>query len=88
MGEGRREKVSVSCGAIRWDVCPFFHGFNDFAYNSSGSDARYSRCQTYGGECYAEQDGEERCRRRGRCVVARGTFVSASRRGRDEGREP
>lgn len=54
---------------VRWDICQYFHGMNDFAHADSGIG--YSRPQTYRGECYAEDEGK-RCTRKGKCVLRYG----------------
>lgn len=55
----------------KWDICPDFHGMNDFGYASEEERAKtgsiYGKTRTYGGECYAEQRGEK-CKRRRICV--------------------
>lgn len=56
-------------GNIRWDICLYFHGMNDFGRSDDGKG--YSRSHTYSGECYADEE-EKRCTRKGRCVLRYG----------------
>lgn len=48
-----------------WNICPNFHGMNDFAHDGQGG---FTRSYTYAAECYATSD--QQCLRQGRCVIA------------------
>lgn len=52
----------------RWDICPELHAMSDFGFARDGSSG-YGRSTTNNAECYLLQRGE-RCKRRGRCLIA------------------
>jgi len=56
---------------ISWDICPHFHGMNDFGHDGQGG---FTRSYTYTAECYAIDD-KKHCQRQGQCVVANSDFV-------------
>jgi|GEM_PF-6651965 len=53
---------------LKWDICCYFHGLNDFGYKPGTKE--FSRSHTYDAECFAGGEGIK-CTRNGYCVIAR-----------------